>query len=292
MIQLHRLEGFFWVAKTGGYARAARAFPYPITQPAVHQQVRKLEDELGLELFERVAKDRVRPTPAGRALMQFVQPFFEGLPAALRAVRAGAGAGELVVYCEPLLLRLLLPRWIKRMQRRAPDTCIDLHELREIDVSLLRRGDADLLVCYLPEVPDDIATQVVATLRPFLVVSADHPRAANKRLRPKDLAGEPFVAYNRGTVEHDLQMGALAEFGVRPERLLFASSADAILGFVASGLGYSLVPHLSAEELQSSGVSARPLSRPKIEFPISAAWRRDAPENAALDLALETAPGR
>ena len=53
MIQLHRLEGFYWVARTGGYARAARAFPYPLTQPAVHQQVRKLEEDLGARLFER-----------------------------------------------------------------------------------------------------------------------------------------------------------------------------------------------------------------------------------------------
>ena len=65
MIQLHRLEGFYWVARTGGYARAARAFPYPITQPAVHQQVKKLEAELGVTLFERVAKDKMKPTPAG-----------------------------------------------------------------------------------------------------------------------------------------------------------------------------------------------------------------------------------
>ena len=51
MIQIQRLEGFFWVATTGGYARAARAFPYPITQPAVHQQVKKLERELDITLF-------------------------------------------------------------------------------------------------------------------------------------------------------------------------------------------------------------------------------------------------
>ena len=59
MLQLHRLEGFYWVARTGGYAKAARAFPYPITQPAVHQQVKKLEGELGLSLFERVSKDKM-----------------------------------------------------------------------------------------------------------------------------------------------------------------------------------------------------------------------------------------
>ena len=55
MIQIHRLEGFYWVAKTLGYARAARAFPYPITQPAIHQQVKKLEVELDLDLFDQPA---------------------------------------------------------------------------------------------------------------------------------------------------------------------------------------------------------------------------------------------
>ncbi len=69
MIQLSRLEGFYWVGRTGGYASAARAFPYPITQPAVHQQVRKLEGEIGQRLFERVARGKMRLTPAGRAPM-------------------------------------------------------------------------------------------------------------------------------------------------------------------------------------------------------------------------------
>jgi len=44
MVGIHRLEGFYWVARTGGYASAARAFPYPISQPGVHQQVKKLEE--------------------------------------------------------------------------------------------------------------------------------------------------------------------------------------------------------------------------------------------------------
>jgi DNA-binding transcriptional LysR family regulator len=68
MIQLHRLEGFYRVALHNGYAAAARGFPYPITQPAVYQQVRKLEEELGTRLFERAGRDRVEPTAAGRRL--------------------------------------------------------------------------------------------------------------------------------------------------------------------------------------------------------------------------------
>ena len=192
MVQLHRLEGFYWVAKTGGYARAARAFPYPLTQPAVHQQVKKLEQELAVELFERIGKDRVVPTPAGRVLERFVAPFFEQLPAVLRAVRGGDGAGELVVYAEPLLLRHLLPAWLKRLQRACPGIQLDVRELADLDVAPLRRGEADLLVCYLPEAPEDIASQQVATLRPFLVLPADHPLVARRRLTPRDLADDPL----------------------------------------------------------------------------------------------------
>ena len=50
MIDLHRLAGFHLVATSGGYAKAARAADYPITQPALHQQVKKLEAEVGVEL--------------------------------------------------------------------------------------------------------------------------------------------------------------------------------------------------------------------------------------------------
>ena len=77
MIQLHRLEGFYRVAVAGGYTRAARDFPYPISQPGVHQQVSKLEAELGKKLFERLGRDQVELTAAGRRLFEFAKPFFE-----------------------------------------------------------------------------------------------------------------------------------------------------------------------------------------------------------------------
>ena len=103
MIQIQRLEGFYWVAFTGGYARAARAFPYPISQPAVHQQVSKLQRELETTLFERVAKDRVRLTPAGRHLFDFVAPFYEGLPAVVRSLKGAEHGGEIHIQAASLL---------------------------------------------------------------------------------------------------------------------------------------------------------------------------------------------
>ena len=104
MLQIQRLEGFYHVGRTGGYARAARGFPYPITQPAVHQQVKKLERELDVKLFERIGKDKMQLTAAGEHLHRFIAPFFRDLPAIARAVRQGSYGGKLTIHAEPLLL--------------------------------------------------------------------------------------------------------------------------------------------------------------------------------------------
>jgi LysR family transcriptional regulator, benzoate and cis,cis-muconate-responsive activator of ben and cat genes len=290
MIQLHRLEGFYWVARTGGYARAARAFPYPITQPAVHQQVKKLEAELGVALFERVAKDRVRTTPAGARLYAFCRPLFEELPGLLRSLRDGEYGGEIRVRVPSLLLRHLMPAWIQRLARRAPAVQVHMEESRTADLAPLATGEADLVVDYLPEVPESVATLRVATVRPFLVLPRGHALARRARIPLAELGGETFVSYTPDSVPHRLQLQALARHGLVPARTLSASTAETILGFVEAGLGWSLVPSLAPKGPRVAGVAVRPLETPKVEFAIHAAWRKDTPENPLLDALLETAP--
>ena len=290
MIALHRLEGFYWVAKTGGYAKAARAFPYGITQPAVHQQVRKLEQELGVALFERVGKDRMQLTAAGRELHGFVAPFLERLDGVVRAIQGQQYGGVLKVMAEGLILRQLLPGWLKRLERRHAGVQVELREMQSLDVEPLRTGACDLLVGYLPEVGDDVATRTVGVLRPFVVVPRDHPLAGRARVAPRDLAGDTFVGYTPDLLPHDLQLQALRSHGVTPPRTLTASSADTILGFVESGLGWSIVPSFEEEGPKGRALAAFPLTSPKVEFKVVAAWRRDSPANPLLDAVLETAP--
>jgi DNA-binding transcriptional LysR family regulator len=290
VIGLHRLEGFYWVARTGGYARAARAFPYPITQPAVHQQVKKLEQELGLALFERVGKDQMQLTAAGQRLYRFAAPFFEGLPGVVRAVQSGDSSGTLIIHAAPLFVRHLLPRWIQRVRRAHPQGRVELVEMPQADVARLRDGSADMLVDFLPEWPEDVATQRVGTLRGFVVLPARHPLARRARLTLAQLGEETFISYPTGGIAHDLQMRALAEHGIRPHDMLSASTAESILGFVEAELGFSLLAWIGDEAPRWPGVAAIPLQSPKIEFPVMAAWRKDMPEHALLDAALGCAP--
>ncbi len=286
---LHRLEGFFWVARTGGYARAARAFPYPITQPAVHQQVKKLEDELAVTLFERVAKDRMALTPAGQRLFDFVRPFFESLPSVIRSVRGGEFGGTLRVTSSSLLLRRLIPAWIQRLHGDHASIDIHLEETGDDAIALLRQGTVDLAIDHFYEIPDDIATMKVAALQAFVVLPQQHAQPEDEPVDFSALSDLPFVAYSQPRAR-ELQYMALGQHDLSPRSTLSGSSAETILGFVAAGLGWSILPWLSDDQPGTEAVQSRPFPSPNAELEIVAAWRKDCPDNPLLDAMLEAAP--
>ena len=286
-MQIARLEGFYWVARTGGYAAAARAFPYPLTQPAVFQQVRKLENELGVRLFERVARAEVRLTGAGRQLYDHVGPFFERLPAVERALKGATPARELRLAAEALILQQVLPGWIRALQRREPDLRVEVRELAVPDPEVVRSGEVDLAVAYFPNaLPASLASRPVAVLSAFLVLSTSGELARRPRGGLRRLTGETFVTYNSGTIHHDLQRRALARSGVAPSRTVSASTTEAILGLVAAGVGWSLVPSINETLLRRPGLIARPFAPGQARFPVRAVWRATGPANAAVDVAL------
>jgi DNA-binding transcriptional LysR family regulator len=290
MIQLQRLEGFYWVARCEGYARAARAFPYPITQPGVHQQVKRLEDELGVRLFERVGKDKVVLTPEGRALHEYVAPFLEGLPAVVRSLRSGEVGGRLRIHASGHTLRHLLPPWLRRLQGERPDIEVALFEAKVPAVSLVRSGEADLLVDHLPEVPEDLEAREVGRTRAFLVFPSNHRLARKGTVHPEQFLDDAFIAYSADSRLRELQLAALAQLGVTPRRMYAADSAETILGFVAAGLGYSLLASLLPRGPKLPGVVASPLAHPAREFPIYAAWRRTRQRHPLVEALLALAP--
>lgn len=289
MIQLQRLEGFYWVARCEGYARAARSFPYPITQPGVHQQVKRLEAEVGVRLFERVGKDRVILTPEGRALYEYVAPFLEGLPSVARSLRSGEVGGRLRIHASGHVLRYLLPPWLRRLQRQRPDIEVELFEAKVPAVALVRSGEADLLVDHLPEVPADLEARQVGKAHAFLVFPSNHPLAEKGTVNLQQLGDEPFIAYSADLQLRELQLFALAHHGVTPRRLHAADSSETILGFVAAGLGYSLLASLLPKGPRVPGVVAQPMAQPTREFPIYAAWRKTARADPLLSVLLSLA---
>lgn len=274
MIQLSRLEGFYWVARTGGYARAARAFPYPITQPGVHQQVRKLEQDLGAPLFSRLGKDRMLLTDAGRLLFEFCAPFFEGLQPIVQAIEQGRLAGQLRIDAAALEISQVLPTWIKRLSRELPGLKLVVEEIPEPDYGRLRSGKTDLIVEYHPSPPADVATTRVGTYYSFLVVPRELLPARLRRPQLRQLKHAPFASFLPGTVPYALQLDALRSAGCTPSMIINASSVSGILGFVESGLCYSLVPWADPRGPKLRDVQVIRATGARAEFAVTAAHRK------------------
>jgi len=290
VIQLHQLEGFYRVATAGNYARAAREFPYPISQPGVHAQVRKLEEQLGVRLFEQVAKDRMVPTRAGRQLLDFCGPFFARLPDVAEAVRRGSGAGRLRIEAGALEIQEILPAWVRRIRARHPEIEVELRQIEEPNASRLVNDEVDLIVEHQAEVPPGIEKRVVGMHHSFLVLPTGRQHRGRKAVQVSELTAEPFVAFHAGLSQRELQLGALRALGGSPERITGAPSVASILSFVAAGLGYSLIPWPSARGPRVRGVTVIPLRGPSTRFPITACWRARRDADPVLEAALRLAP--
>jgi DNA-binding transcriptional LysR family regulator len=289
MIQLHRLEGFYRVALHNGYAAAARGFPYPITQPAVYQQVRKLEEELGTRLFERAGRDRVEPTAAGRRLLAFCAPFFEQLPAVARAVASHTSGGVLRVEAAALEIRHVLPRWIQRLRAAHPDIEVQLCEVPAAEPARLLRSQVDLIVDHMPQIPRGVGAVAIAQHHPFLITPAAWPRPTAKTVG-RSLNDKPFISFGPELFQHDMQLAGLRRLGLEAEQKLSASTTEALLGFVAAGLGYSLIPWPSLHGPQVHGVYALRLGAERDGFTIHAAYREGREDDPLLVAALRAMP--
>ncbi len=223
-------------------------------------------------------------------MYDYVAPFLEGLGTVASSLQSGEVGGRLRIHASGHVLRYLLPPWLRRLQRQRADIEVELFEAKVPAVALVRSGEADLLVDHLTEVPSDFEARQVGQTHPFLVFPSDHPLAQKGRVEPRQLGDEPFIAYSSDLQLRELQLAALAHHGVAPRRLHAADSSETILGFVAAGLGYSLLASLLPKGPRVPGVVALPLTQPVREFPIYAAWRKSAHANPLVTALLALAP--
>ncbi len=288
MIGLNRLTGFVWVAKHKSFARAARAFPYPISQPGLFQQVRRLEEELGFALFVRVSKDRMELTSAGRAVHECVAPFLRDLDTLVASLQSETG-GVLRVEASALVLRQLLPAWVRRI--RASDAFLEVRVTETQDPNLVRllRAEVDLIVDFLPEqLSAGVSSKVVALAHAYLVVPSLLSKRTHKTLA--DMGTTEFIAYPIGTKHRALQEEALRRTGLVPRRITEVTTADSIVALVAAGVGYSLVPWLAPGGPKMPGIRAILQEEADASFPIRCVWREGSADDVAMTKVLAMAP--
>jgi LysR family hydrogen peroxide-inducible transcriptional activator len=283
-MKLQELTYFVAVAEHRHFGRAAQACN--VSQPTLSGQLLKLEQQLGVTLFERNNR-RVWITPVGEQILGHARRALEeaGLVESLAETSRDQLVGPLKLGVIPTLAPYLIPLILGPLRAAYPGLTIELWE--DITVSLLerlrsQRLDAALLATEIPEV--DLTT-VNLFDEPFLAaLPAGHRLASRKKIHVADLAGDLLVLADG----HCLAGQAREACGrsrrssdAHPQRALQAASIETLANLVSAGYGTTLAPQLAASSMERRGVVLRPLAA-KASRTIRLASRPTFPRPRAL----------
>jgi DNA-binding transcriptional LysR family regulator len=259
MLDPRRLLTFREVAHQRSFSRAAEALS--LTQPAVSQQVRALETQLGERLIER-GRGAFTLTPAGELLAAHADAILERLQLAeaqLGETIAGARA-RLRLGAFPSVLATIVPAAIERVQSSLPDLELSVTEGSTAELATaVRDGRLHAALCF--QNAADPPREHAGTRRHDLLeepmvalVGPRHRLSERKRIRLTELANDPWTA----ATPDGLIYRACAAAGFEPHIAYLTADPLAIRALVAAGLAVTLTPRLLAPQL--AGVSTCPLA--------------------------------
>ncbi|WP_050897313.1 LysR family transcriptional regulator, partial [Patulibacter medicamentivorans] len=249
-MELRQLQYFAAVARHRHVTRAAEALH--VTQPALSQQIRRLERELGVALLHRMPKG-VEPTAAGEELLARAERILAEVAGVRAEMDAHAGAVRGVVrVAAPAGEADDLPAALAAFGAEHPGIGLALrHAAAAEAVELLRHGTVDLaVVATTPDaaVPAGLASTVLRDEPLRLLVAAEDPLGAAERIALWDVRDRPFVLAQEGSALRELAMAACAEAGFGPVPRFAIGDPATVRHLVAAGLGVALVPRSWAGE--------------------------------------------
>jgi LysR family hydrogen peroxide-inducible transcriptional activator len=282
---LQELRYLVALADTSHFGQAAEACH--VTQSTLSTQLKKLEDYLGLTLFDRSLK-RVTPTPTGRAIIASARIIVEE---AERIRTLARHSGEDIMACTlrlgviPTVGPYYLPHALLTVHKAFPQLKLLLRE--EITPSLLaglREGGFDAALLALP-IEDENLEVFPLYREPFVVaLPSSHPLVAKDQLKVKDLDGENLLLLEEG---HCLRDQALDLCGARVGKTdeVQATSLEMLRQMVGMNLGITLLPQLAAENAprgEKRLLALRSFAAPAPTRTVGLAWRRRSPRSETL----------
>ena len=247
--RLKRLRAFCHAARSGTMSRAAAHVGS--SQPAVSLQVRKLEDELGVRLFERRGP-RISLTRAGETLYAHAMPLVVGMDR-LRDTFAerhyGVAGDVLTIGAGQTSAAYLLPGYVERFRAHWPDTRIEMRTATgKQRLQWLRSYEVDLVVGSMDVAPRDVDFHPVLTSPFVLVTASDHALAGRESVGVKEAAAYPFVGHSATSYVGQVADIMYRLHGVAPEIVVEVDGWGVITHYVSAGVGIAFVPDLCLTE--------------------------------------------
>jgi DNA-binding transcriptional LysR family regulator len=288
-MELRHLRYFVAVAEELHFGRAAERLH--VSQPPLSQQIKQLEEEVEVRLFDRT-KRWVRLTSAGRLFLEHARQLLAQADGAVLAARRAMGGecDRLSVACAPWAKLMAVPRILRRFSNLHRQVHIDIQTLDSVrQVRAVKTRSVDVgFMC--PELQDKDLHMERLAARPLMVALPSHHRlAARVHLSPRDLAGESYVmlATDVAPTYGEIVTEYWERAGVAMKEQLKTDQPHAVIDLVAAGAGFALVPS-SVQEYEKMRIVCRRLDPAPPELELWLAWARGV-ESPAINALLEAA---
>ncbi len=292
-MELRQLRYLVALAEEKSFTRAAAR--EHIAQPALSQQIRRLEEEVGLALAQRTTRS-VAITDAGEVLIARARRILAELDAArdeLQGLR-GVQTGHVMVGAMHTMGPVDVSLALAIFHERHPSVELTVREQSSEELAeMLRADELDLAFLSVTERIESHGLGLHQLFNEELVVilPRDHRLGSRRRIRMPELAGEVFISYREGARLRELLMAAGSHAGFEPDVKLESNESARIRSLVARGMGVAILPRSDAVG-PGADVAVVNLIDPALTRDITLAWRegrRQAPAAGAfLELARET----
>jgi LysR family hydrogen peroxide-inducible transcriptional activator len=265
---LTQLEYILAVAKYRHFGKAAKACF--ITQPTLSMQIQKLEEELGIILFDR-SRSPVLTTAEGERVIEQARNVIREQKRLYEIVEHSREeiTGDFRLAVIPTLSTYILPLFLKSFVAKYPKVNLVIEErTTEEIIRLLAEDEVDAGLLATPLNESTLMERVLFYEPFYLFVAAEHPLAKKKKIREADLELSEIWLLNKGNCFRDQVLNICAEAGERnqgkEEKIRFESgNLETLKNMVLTSSGYTILPHLAVEQLTSQRKKwVRPFTNP------------------------------
>ncbi|TCK06171.1 hydrogen peroxide-inducible genes activator [Marinobacterium mangrovicola] len=263
-----------------------------VSQPTLSIAVKKLEEELGVALFER-SKNAVRVTPVGEKVVRQAQMVLEQSEAIRELAKEGKDqlASPLRVGAIYTIGPYLFPKLVPKVQQMAPQMPLYIEEnFTEVLRGKIRTGELDAIILALPFHEPDVLTRSLYDEPFMMVLPKEHPMAKEKEIDSSKISDERMLLLGEGHCFRDQVLEAcpvLNQSFHDKHTITEGSSLETIRMMVASGLGTSVLPISAIEGHPSRNlVSTVPFKKPQPMRTVAVAWRASFPRPQAIEVLM------
>lgn len=271
---LNDLQAFRAVVELGSFRKAAEAVN--ISQPALSRRIDKLEDALGVRLFDRTTRS-VTLTTMGRVFAPSAEQLLDDLDVALLGIRdvSSSRLGHVTIACVPSVAYYFLPNVIASYRRRFPRIRIKLLDASANEVlGAVISGEADFGVSFIGGQEPDVEFKLLLQDRFVAACRRDHPLARKKRVTWNELYQHEYVSVDKTSGNRLVLDQALSAVTPHAPSVCETRHVTTMLGLVEAGLGVAAVPSMAMPGSNHPILTSVPLVEPVVKRRVGIVRRR------------------